>query len=229
MKRMSFIALLSFPATLALAQLSTNTFTSNPNELVPEGNPVGITDTLTVSGLEPIIENVEVTLDITGGFNGNLYAWLVSPGGNTAILLNRVGVSGVNSFGYANQGFNVTLSDGAGNIHNYQSLGYTLNASDQLTGIWAPDGRNISPLSSGAAFETAPTTANLGVFDGGDGNGTWTLFVADITTGGGDSTLASWGMTVVASPEPAPWTLIVVGVVGALAWHGLFCRRRFGR
>jgi hypothetical protein len=58
-------------------------------------------------------------------------------------------------------------------------------------------------------------------FAGTSGDGTWALFVADLS-GGGQSTLVSWGLTVVTVPEPQTWALLG----GGLAMLGWMRRRR---
>ena len=73
---------------------------------------------------------------------------------------------------------------------------------------WQPDGRAISPLSTPAPFDAAGTVS-LSAFDGMNPNGEWTLVMADVPGGGGQTTVTSWGFTVV--PEPAH-----IGLVFAL-------------
>lgn len=193
-------------------------YTVAANSLIPDGNPVGTTSSTNLTGLDlglNGITSVQVSLNITGGFNGDLYAALLGPNGVFAILLNRTGLSAGNPFGYANSGFNVTLGSGLDNIHNYQSLSYTISGG-QLTGNWSPDGRNIDPQSTGAQFDAASTAAGLGGFIGADPNGQWTLFLADLAGGGGNSTLVSWGLTI-AIPEPQTWAMILGGGAMLLA------------
>jgi hypothetical protein len=101
-----------------------------------------------------------VNLNISGGYNGDLYAYL-SYGGVLLPLLIRTGVTGTGSgdaFGYGNTGFNVTLSStasGAQDVHFYQNYSASYNGSGQLTGAWQPDGRNIDPQSAPSAFDRA--------------------------------------------------------------------------
>ena len=176
---------------------------------VPEGNPAGIVSSANVSGLAGNVLNVQVSLNITGGFNGDLYAYLAGPGGGFAVLLNRVGITSGNPFGYADSGFNITLGDGYSNIHNYQNADYTITGG-QLVGNYAPDGRNINPQSTGSVFDLASTASSLNVFNASNPNGTWTLFVADLASGGGSPQLVSWGLTI-AIPEPQSWAIILTG------------------
>ncbi len=194
----------------AHAQVTNVSYTS-VNSLIPDGNPIGMTSTANFSGISGDISSVTVNLDITGGFNGDLYAYLAGPAGGFAVLLNRTGITAGNPYGYSDTGFNVTFSDGAPNIHLYQVESPTFDGGGQLTQTWAPDGRNIDPLSMPATFDSTSPTADLSSFTGDSADGTWTLFVADLSSGG-QSTLASWGVAVVTTPEPQTWVLATGGM-----------------
>lgn len=207
------------------AQLSDNYFSFSANLAIPSGDPIGLALPASVSGLSGAVADISVSLDITGGFNGSLYAYLAGPNGQLAILLNRVGVgvNGVGSAGYSDAGFNITLSDSAanGNIHNYQNVaGY---AALLQGGTWAPDGRNIDPLSAGSTLIAAPTTSDFSVFNGINPNGTWTLFIADLASGGGTATLDSAVLDVTTVPEPSTWVLMGGGLATVV-----LLRRRLG-
>ena len=214
-------------ACTASAQTSETNYTFLVNQLVPDANVNGLSLTTNLSITGGAISDVTVSLDISGGYNGDLYAFLAGPNGGFAVLLNRVGVSNdASSFGYGNQGFNVTLSDSAANnIHYYQSASYSLNGGGQLTGTWAPDGRNIDPKNSAPSLfgSTAPS-AFLSSFNGTDPNGGWTLFLADLSTGS-QSELVSWGLDVVTVPEPSVVALGIMGL-GLLAGMGKISGRR---
>lgn len=175
---------------------------------IPDGDLNGYQSSQVLSGLTGAVNHVAVNLNISGGFNGDLYAYLWH--GNTlAVLINRVGRSSSSTAGYANTGFGpdstlnqFTLDDQAGHdVHLYRNFPYVLNATGQLTGIWQPDGRLIDPLSAGSAFETAGQSNPLGVFNGMDPNGLWFLYVADVAPGF-ESTLLGWGMQIEVVPEP---------------------------
>jgi len=215
--------LMSLLVTLASrADLTNLSVTNTPNAAVPDANPSGLTSTLNVSGMSGVTASLTVALNLTGGFNGDLYAYLLSPQGSLVVLLNRVGMSSGNSFGYGNSSFNITLDSAAGNnIHTYQSGSYSLNGGGQLTGTWAPDSRTIDPLAAPSAFDAAPTGNTLANLDGASPNGGWTLFVADLS-GGGQSTLVSWGLTIVTVPEPQTNTLLG----GSLAAFWIIARKR---
>ena len=208
--KLTVLAVSLLASTLVQGQTNFSTFNS-VNAAIPDANPTGLTSSTNLSGVIGYVSSVSVTLDITGGFNGDLYAYLVDPSGNLAVLLNRTGVGGVNAFGYGNTGFQITL-DGtaANNIHGYGSS-YSTNLLVQVTGSWLADGRAIDPQSTPAVFDGAPTGANLSLFNNLVANGQWTLFVADLS-GGGQSTLVSWGLTVVTVPEPQTWAMAVGGL-----------------
>jgi subtilisin-like proprotein convertase family protein len=210
-------------ATLATAQPVTNNYTWNPGTGIPDGNPVGLSEQFNVSGLGGLVTNVQVSLNISGGFNGDLYAFLSGPQGLLAVLLNREGVTTGNPIGYGDAGMNITLDGMANNnIHSY-GLGYTTNGLGQVTGTWAADGRNIDPQSPGSAFDSASTAANLGVFQGTQGNGVWTLFIADMVPGGGTAVLNSVDLAIITVPEPQTWAMLGGGILGLAV---TFRRRR---
>jgi subtilisin-like proprotein convertase family protein len=172
---------------------------------VPDDNLVGWSDTRTVTGVSGSISNVSVTLDLTGGWNGDLYAYLVHDTG-FAVLLNRVGRDTGNPDGFGTAGMDVTLDDSAvlGNIHSV--------SVPAAAGVYQPDGQNIDPQSPPADFgNPLNPTALLGSFNGGDPNGTWTLFIADVQ--GGDVTaVQSWSLSIEV-PEPSCVALFLGGMI----------------
>jgi subtilisin-like proprotein convertase family protein len=192
---------------------------------IPDGDTTGWSDARTLNGIAEIsIADISVRLNLTGGFNGDLYAYL-SHDGVLVPLLNRVGVtatSPASDFGYLDAGFSVTLNASAANdVHFYDQFSPTITGG-QLTGTWQPDGRTISPLLAAASFDSA-SRVSLDAFNGHDPNGSWTLFIADVSAGGGQSQLTSWELDITAVPEPGEWTL-VMGLVSLGAWVG---RKRF--
>jgi subtilisin-like proprotein convertase family protein len=182
----------------------------NVNTAIPEGSPVGITSAQTFSDLSSSpITDVAVNLNISGGYNGDLYGYLTLQDANgnaaTEILLNYMGTTTPNPFGSAGSGMNVTLSDSGtvnGSIHN---------AAGVPTGTWQPDSAN----------------ALDGTFGGLTANGTWTLFLADMSVGGGTSTVNSWGLDIngAAAPEPADYGLLAGAGLLVVSLAGQFRRK----
>jgi subtilisin-like proprotein convertase family protein len=223
LKASSLAFALAAVVTTAAAQTTVTNFFSGINKVVPDGNPTGVTDsqTLDLSSLFLYqVTDIQVNLQLSGGYNGDIYAYLVHDGG-FAVLLNRVGKTSGNAFGYGDTGFNVTFSSSGSDIHNYGSIGHTFNGGGQLTGMWDVDGRNADPMS---VLDTTARTSLLSSFDGTDPSGTWTLFLADMDFGQ-QSTLVNWGLVITAIPEPS--SVALFGLGGLALWT--FRRKRSAR
>jgi hypothetical protein len=198
-----YLGVLTVTGLLAAASASASlitTYNNNISQTVPDGNPVGITSTINVSGLGNILssgDNVTMTLNISGGNNGDLYAFL-SYDGHIVTLLNRPGVVTLgNPVGYMGAGYNVTLSDGSS--YNINTDSETIGA--QVTGTFNPAGGST-------AFQS---------YNGMNPNGGWVLFISDLS--GGDpsqSVLHSWSLTLDVVPEPVNVALGVFGMLFAV-------------
>jgi hypothetical protein len=177
----------------------------SPDTIIPDADLSGLAETINLgSGIQSITD-VTLSLDVGGTanyspFNGDYYAYLTD-GSTTVVLLNRVGTAPgttvLDTFGYSDKGFDVQLSDGSPNIHNYQSGPYTLNGAGQLTGTWGPDGGSLS------------------AFNGLSSAGNWTLFIADESPGG-IGNLDSWTLDVTGTPST-----VVSGVPDSSSTMGL--------
>jgi subtilisin-like proprotein convertase family protein len=225
----AFFAALLIAADAQAQTVTTNTFNRLVNAAIPDDNPNGLASSINVSGVNGAIAGISVTLDIAGGYNGDLYGFLVnSNGGAFSVLLNRVGVQSGNAFGYSDSGFHVTLSDTAmNNLHFYQNGSYTLDTSGALTGIWGADGRAIDPAANPAILGSASPTATLSQFVGTNPNGEWTLFLED-SSGGFQSALQDWQLQIEAVPEPTGSRLMVVSAtLAAIYFFRRNQRRKF--
>jgi subtilisin-like proprotein convertase family protein len=186
-----------------------DTFTINQD--IPDNDTAGFASKVVVSGQTGAVYGLEVSLNIGGFSNGDLYAYLTHGSGFT-VLVNRVGRTSLNGFGYADPGFDVRFIDSALiDIHNQSGHG-TL-----VSGIFQPDGRNISPLT---VLDSTLRTTALSSFNGVNPNGEWVLFVADVS-GGDLHQLNSWGLNfVTVVPEPGTWLAGAI-CLGALGLRGL--------
>jgi hypothetical protein len=205
---------LALPAQATLFTLGTGAGSgtdlgSVANGTITDGSPIGTVNqmNLTGQGLGSITD-LTVTLNISGGYNGDLYGYL-SYNGTMVVLLNRIGVGttgGLNAYGNNTSGMTVTFSDasGGGDIHAQTGA---------LGSSYQADRRAISPLGAATTFNAAGSGSALSAFNTMDPNGTWTLFLADVSGGGGNATLVGWGLDITAVPEPATWALLIFGAV----------------
>ena len=154
--------------------------TFSPGVTIPVGNPVGVVEagTFTVAGAGDRVLGITVGLNISGGYNGSLYAYLVAPNGTLVTLMNQPGVS-VDGFGALSSGMNITLSDTGGTSIQDVTDGY----GTLLAGTYQGD-------------------QTLGTFGNSSANGTWEIYFADLRSGGGNPVLNSFTLNIEVIPEP---------------------------
>jgi subtilisin-like proprotein convertase family protein len=195
--------------TLALgarAGLVTQLF--SPNTAIPEGDPSGIAANGNFTAAQPgdTVQSITIDLTVSGGYNGDLYAYLVAPNGTRTTLLDQPGSAVDGGFGNPQPGLNITLSDlAATSIQNIPDPA-PADASSTLTGT----------------YQAAQT---LGNFGGTAANGTWSLFFADLGSGAGTPTLESYSLDLTVVPEPVNIALAIFPV-GVLALTALRRLRR---
>jgi subtilisin-like proprotein convertase family protein len=207
-------------ALSGVAQATLTNYHFSVNTAIPDGNVAGLADTRTLSGVTANIkstgvDNVTVHLSLTGGYNGDLYGYLVHDSG-FAVLLNRAGKVSTNAFGYGDSGYDITLNGSGGDVHQYRGNGDTYDGNGRLLGSWSADGRAVDPAT---VVETNGRTALLSSFNGLGVNGSWTLFLADLSVGE-ESTLVSWDLTLDVVGSCPALTLsaspLPVGLVGSV-------------
>ena len=150
---------------------------------ITDGNPVGVVFGGTFTAANPLdqVLGATVNLSISGGYNGDLYAYLIAPNGTLVVLMDQPGM-GVNGFGAYGSGMSITLSDTGGTGIQSETSGSILSGTYQAAG-------SLSALNGSAA------------------NGAWTLFFADLSAGGGQSTLTGWTLHLTVVPEPVELAL----------------------
>ncbi len=192
------LALLVVAGPPLLQAQTTETYTFTTNRLVPDGDPAGLADVRNINSAIGTITSLQVHLKVTGEYNGDLYAYLRHSSG-FVVLLNRVGTTSTNQWGYPDSGFDVTFQAGAanGDIHLYENV-TNLPGGSPLTGVWQPDGRTADPTN---ALDTSPRTTSLTNFNGLNAAGEWTLYIAD-TDSGGTNMLTEWTLQITGAAYP---------------------------
>ena len=194
-----FVLSLSEPSPGALLTTATAVGTIlNDDALVAAGStdPVSIPSqgaaigsSLTLAGLIGVVDGLNVTLsDLSHSWPDDLDILLVGPDGTSAVLMSDAGGGvGIN-------GLHLTFSTRAASLlADHGPLGSgTFLPTDYETGDPWP-----------APWGTAPAT--LGVFDGTDPNGTWTLRILDDNAG--DSGLLAGGWSLGFSLAPCSLSL----------------------
>jgi len=144
------------------------TFGGQPSLAIADGTASGVSDLRRLSSSITSIGSLTVSLNISGEFNGDLYAYLRHGDSGFSILLNRPGRTADSPSGYGDSGLNITLSDFATrDIHSYRAV-VTPAAGSPLTGTWQPDGRNVDPSM---VLDSTARTATLSSFAGLSGSG----------------------------------------------------------
>lgn len=220
------------PSLLLVAGVHAQVFQfdfSGINTAIPDGLPAGLVNVQSISSAPNLfVSDLNVSVDITGtglgGFNGDLYLTLQHDSG-FSVLLNRTGRRAGSSAGYSDSGLNVTFDDSATrDIHNYRlelSGSHTTPATP--TGAWSPDARNIDPSS---VLDSSTRSAFLDSFNTLPVNGTWSLFVSDLSSGGTHE-LSSWSMEITAVPEPSSYAAVIAIGLGVFAsWKKLNEKRK---
>jgi hypothetical protein len=187
---------ISQPAQASLYALTgpggIGTYTSgtiSPNQVIPDNSPVGVGYGFTFGESELTVISLVLTINMSGGFNGDMYGYL-QHGGTLIELFNPASFS---AGGASGTSLNLSLASG--------------------TGLNPLSGATAANLAGGLTYAAS---GNLNGFGGADPNGLWTLFFGD--QGAGDRmTLNSFNLSITAVPEPVNVALGIfgVGIVGA--------------
>jgi subtilisin-like proprotein convertase family protein len=138
----------------------------SPGVTVPDSDPLGIRDTLTISGGPTVMTStsvVSVCFDMTHTWDGDMSFTLISPSGTALDLCSNNGGSSDNFFGTC----------------------FTPGAAANITTGTAPFTGNWIPEGAGA----------FNVFNGENSNGEWKLWMVD-GAGGDVGFLIQWSITL---------------------------------
>ena len=185
MKKITLLLLTMLAFTLqGFAQI---TVSDSPALAIPDNDPVGTSTTIIVGTATGTITDLDVDLEITHTWNGDLIVELTSPQGTTVRLIDRPGVPDPPSgAGCADDGYDINLNDEGtdGSVEDFCDTGNP-GPGDVAIGDFTVDGSTNQPT----------ITNNLADFDGEDPTGTWTLFVSD-NAGGDTGQVDVWGMQI---------------------------------
>jgi subtilisin-like proprotein convertase family protein len=167
---------------------------SNPAPInPPDGNPAGVTSTLTVSGKTGHISDLNVTVnDISTTFIADLDIALTGPNGKSVMLISDTCTSNDWSV------LDITIDDEAA-----QTFGNTANCLT-ATSTWPVD---LTP-GTDPGFPAVPNAGTLAAFDGASPNGNWVLTVADDLMGDPSQIAGGFTLTMELTDEVAPVTTI---------------------
>jgi autotransporter-associated beta strand protein len=181
------------------ATILTESYSMAQTALIPDASASGVLQSINVaSSALASITSMTVTLTTTGGWNGDLYAYLWHDGVITT-LINRVGVTASTPDGNGTSGMSLTFSDAAvTDVHT---------VTGALNGTYQADGRTADPAS---VLDTSARLSALSLFNSTTPTGVWRLFIADVA-GGDEATLMNWGFSL--TGIAAPTNLVVNGVL----------------
>ncbi|WP_201770360.1 proprotein convertase P-domain-containing protein, partial [Altibacter lentus] len=166
----------------------TDTVSDTPALAIPDNDPVGASTTITVAD-DFVITDLNVAMDITHTWVGDLIITLESPAGTTAVLVDRMGTT-TGGVGCSSNDLEITLDDEA-----------TLPIEDEC--------QAGPPAASGDFTPNNP----LSIFDGESTVGDWILTITD-NAGGDTGTLNSWGLTYSYDGTPTLAFPILLGADG---------------
>lgn len=164
---------------------TTVTETVSPGVPIPDGNPAGVSTMLNVPD-DFIIADLNVNLEISHTWVGDVIVTLQSPAGTVVTIFDRPGVP-ASTFGCNGDNILATLDDEAGNQVEIQCAG----SVPTINGTFIPN--NL-----------------LSAFDGESTLGNWTLTVSDVVTPD-PGTLNTWGITYTHDVVSPPLDVILDG------------------
>jgi hypothetical protein len=185
--------LIPLPLIPAISSAALSVQTSVIPMTIPGNDPRGCTSVVSISHPLTVISSVEVLIDKSGGWSGDVYAYLAH-GDSFSVLLNRPGRSAMKPDGFGATSMLVSL--GGSNLPDVHTA---IPDTGHVTGAYAVDGRNVDPP---LVSEVNARSAFWDSFDGLAPNGQWTLFIADMAAGN-TMILNAWSLRVEAAPEPS--------------------------
>ncbi len=163
---------------------ATNNFGSGTSIVIPDHGPAApYPSTINVSGMAGFVSKVTVTLtNLSHQYPSDVEALLVGPTGQTTVLMaNNGGPQAITNV-------MLTFDDAASAL-----LPEAPNVSI-VSGIFKPTNDGLAPISLSPA-PAPPYGSTLSAFNGTSPNGTWELYVYDISPGDSGS-IAGWSLNI---------------------------------
>jgi glucose/arabinose dehydrogenase/subtilisin-like proprotein convertase family protein len=182
----------SFTLTVAASQSTSLAFTNSEAITIPDaGAATPYPSTITVSGMAGTVENVTVVLkNLAHTWTRDIDALLVSPGGQSVVLMSDAGSGGVNNstLTFSASAASVLPPSASLSTGTYRPANYTDSGSDTLP----------------APAPAPPYGSAFSVFNGHPANGTWALYVFDDGSGDLGSFAGGWTLALTTSSSGGP-------------------------
>ena len=178
-------------------------FTNSAAITIPsQGSASPYPSPIVVSGLTGLTTKAVVTLNgVTHGFPDDVDILLVSPTGQKVVLMSDAGG------GHSITNLTLTFDDAGGALPDSS----TINSGTYSPTDFEPGDVFPPPAPSGSVGAT------LGAFNGANPNGTWSLYVADDSTGDSGSIASGWSLTLTTAIAVNPLTDLAVTLSGSPA------------
>jgi len=176
--------------TCGLAGIASGqTFSSGPIAVAIPDSPT-VQTSITVAGGPVVTGDVDIRLNITHTFDGDLDIVVIVPGGTEYIHLSTDNGSGGDNF-----------SD---TIFDQDAAASIVGSAAPFAGSFRPEG-GLATFAAGSILPISGLTpvANLDSLNGRDSNGTWTLRIDD-DAGGDVGTINEWAVILLGTNDPIP-------------------------
>lgn len=208
---MKNIAFASLAIALAAGIAQADIYTGGTGGAIPDsaGNnvsgPVALFTLAAANGANPTISSFNgIAIGMNHTFVGDLLITITSPGGQTADVLVRPGVTSATTFGNGGD-----FSFASGNAYVFVNSGGTPFPTTS-SGVIPTGTYNRSPAANGTVVATGASGNDFSVFAGGDVNGVWTLSVRDFANQD-TGNIVGWSLDITTVPTPGAAALLGLG------------------
>ena len=182
--------------TFTFSLPATTSFSNSAAITIPgQGSASPYPSSIVVSGVTGLVTKAVVTLHgVAHGFPDDVDILLVSPTGQRVVLMSDAGG------GHAITNRSLTFDDAGGPLPDTATI---------FSGTFAPTDYEPGDVFP-APVAAEASGASLAAFNGASPSGTWSLYVADDTTGDGGSIASGWTLTLTTVNAVNPVTDLAV-------------------